>query len=281
MSTNSHQEFPITSPITVGVKLGSGQIEVTPHDQPMAVVDVAPYDDSSSSRSAAENTKVELVGSTLSIETPESRGFAIRWGGRVRITLRVPADTKLEARTGSADIHIDGRLAGVAVKTGSGDVRVSGTAGDLSIESGSGDIAADEVGGTLRANTGSGDIRLGTVNGEIYANTSSGDVTISASAGSVHASSASGDVRIGAVSGPEVAVQTASGDVMVGIPAGTRVWLDVSTVSGSTRSDLTMSPQTASPETAPGTADQGATTRLHLHTASGDITLRRVATAAA
>ena len=66
--------------------------------------------------------------------------------------------------------------------------------------------------------------------------------------------------------------QSASGDVKIGVEAGTGVWLDVNTASGSTRNELTMGAD------APGAtaASTGATLELRVRTASGDIDIRRV-----
>jgi DUF4097 and DUF4098 domain-containing protein YvlB len=85
---------------------------------------------------------------------------------------------------------------------------------------------------------------------------------------SVHVGSASGDVQLDAVRRGEVQLSSMSGDVRVGVAAGTSVWLDLSTASGRTRSDLT----DLGPHGPGGRPDL----TLHVRTASGDIDLRRV-----
>src|SRR5690606_12463897 len=85
-------------------------------------------------------------------------------------------------------------------------------------------------------------------------------------AAAAHVRTASGDVQLGSVHGDQVDVVTASGDVSVGVPAGTGVWLDITTASGSTHSDLAMSGE-APPN--------GAKLALTVRTASGDIHIHR------
>ena len=124
------------------------------------------------------------------------------------------------------------------------------------------------VGGALRVKTGSGDVSADTVSGPVSVKVASGDVRIAALSGAIEVSSASGDIGLGAVHSGEVKINSASGDVSVGVPTGTSVWLDLSTVSGSTNSDLAMTG--AAPE-------GGAALTLRVHTVSGDISVRRVA----
>ena len=82
----------------------------------------------------------------------------------------------------------------------------------------------------------------------------------------MHVNTASGDAAIRAARGDKVDIRTASGDAEIGVPSGTRVWLDLSTSSGRTNSDLAMT----------DTPPDGAQLTVQVRTASGDITLRRV-----
>jgi DUF4097 and DUF4098 domain-containing protein YvlB len=108
------------------------------------------------------------------------------------------------------------------------------------VETGSGDLRATTVGGALSVRTGSGDILVTTVSGRVTANVASGDIAIEEAGGPVRASTASGDLRIECVHGDNLRVNSASGDVAVGVPFGTKVWLDLTTMSGTTTSDLEM-----------------------------------------
>ncbi|HLT11816.1 MAG TPA: DUF4097 family beta strand repeat-containing protein, partial [Micromonosporaceae bacterium] len=191
--------------------------------------------------------------------------------GRVRVDLVLPERSGLRAEVGSADVRTEGRLADVSVHSGSGDITVCDSA-SLAVESGSGDVRADRVAGTLRVKTGSGDVLAGSVGGDANVQVASGDVHIGDVAGRVRATSASGDIALDTVHAGEVRVRSASGDVRIGVPAGTGVWLDLNTVSGSTSTDLAM---TGSPPSG------GASLALRVHTVSGDIAVHRTTAAAA
>ncbi len=261
------REFPCPQPVTAIVRIGGGTVTVTAEDRPSAEVAVGPYDDSEASRKTAANTKVKFTGDRLLVETTDNSGGWSRRSGHIRVDLRVPLDSQLQAQTGSADIQTDGRLAEAVIHTGSGDIYVRTTAGDLAVESGSGDVRADEVGGSLRVSTASGDVSTTTVIGPVVVDVASGDVEIEEASGPVKASSASGNIHIAAARGGQIRLDSASGDVSVGVPTGTRVWLDLSTMSGSTASDLDM--------TAPA-PEQGAQLNLQVRTMSGDISVHRV-----
>lgn len=264
-------EFPSSGPVSATVRIGAGTVTVSADERTSAVVEVSPADDSEASRSAAANTRVEFDAGKLRVEAPDNSGGWLRRGGRIRVRLALPAGSQLNLHSGSADVRLDGALASSQVKTGSGDTQIGSLSGDLTVNTGSGDIVADEIGGSLSVHTGSGDIKAHSIGGAVTVDTSSGDIRISAAGSVVSAKSASGDVQIGSVRGDKLIVHTASGDVSVGVPAGTRVWLDLSTASGSTRSDLNMS---AAPPA------EGATLNLTVRTASGDINVHRVLTPA-
>ncbi|MDT5027079.1 MAG: hypothetical protein QOE61_3505 [Micromonosporaceae bacterium] len=269
MSLQTHvasQEFPCPQPITTSIRVGGGSISVTVEDRPFAAVTVDPYDASDASRQAADQTEITFNGDRLRIEVPRTAaGRIFRRDGKVRVDVRIPLDSRFQAQVGSADIRTEGRLAEAIVQTGSGDTYVAQTTGLFRAETGSGDVRADEV-GELRVNTASGDVSATLVAGEASVRTASGDVEIADAKGAVRTNTASGDVQIRAARGNQVIIHTASGDAEVGVPAGTSVWLDLNTASGSTNSDLTMT----------GVPEQGAQLNIQVRTASGDITLRRV-----
>jgi DUF4097 and DUF4098 domain-containing protein YvlB len=96
--------------------------------------------------------------------------------------------------------------------------------------------------------------------------TASGDVQIGRAESSVRASTASGDVSIGTPRRGEVEAKTVSGDVALRVPAGTGVWLDLSTLTGSTRTDLNIG--TDAPASSPDLT-------VRVATMSGDIEVYR------
>jgi hypothetical protein len=266
------REFPANEPIDLFVRLGGGVVVVIAEERVTAAVDIYPYDSSEGSLHAADDTIVEQRGGRLRIEVPQSHGgWLLRRGPRVRADVRIPLDSSVQARVGSADVLCEGRLGSLTVTTGSGDIRVAEVGGDLSVDTGSGDLRVEHVAGVLRLNCASGHLLATRVCGEIVANSASGDVHIENSHGPVRATTASGDVHLGATHAGPVRIDSASGDVTVGVPAGTWVWLDLNTVSGSTSSELDMMP--TSPE-------RDGVLTLQVRTISGDISVQRVFTPA-
>jgi DUF4097 and DUF4098 domain-containing protein YvlB len=131
----------------------------------------------------------------------------------------------------------------------------------------------------LRVQTGSGDVTATFVSGQAVVEVASGDVSVEEAGGAVRATSASGDIAIGAAHGDKVRINSASGDVSVGVPTGTLVWLDLSTVSGSTNSDLAVTTQPMSQAAA--SEQPRVPLSLQLRTVSGDINVFRTHSAAA
>jgi DUF4097 and DUF4098 domain-containing protein YvlB len=262
------REFTVQDRITLHAKLAAGAMHVAAEPRETAAVEVLPYDGSTASREAAERAIVEMRGSTLHVEPPEG-GWRLWRSGRLRIDVRLPEDSRLMIRLASADAQLDGRFGDATIDTASGDVTVDHIAGSLHVKGASADIRVARVDGAATIDTASGDVALGQTGAEVVVDTSSGDVTVDRNETSVQVQTASGDIRLGAVARGNVQVSTASGDVRVGIPAGTSVWLDLSTASGSTRSDLdhgdALAPATGTPDL-----------NLRVRTASGDIELRRV-----
>jgi DUF4097 and DUF4098 domain-containing protein YvlB len=262
------REFTVQDRITLQAKLAAGAMHVAAEPRDTAAVEVLPYDGSTASREAAERTLVEMRGSALHVESPDS-GWRLWRSGKIRVAVRLPEDSRLMIRVASADARVDGRFGDTTIDTASGDVTVDHVAGTLRVKAASGDIRVARVDGAATVSTASGDVALGQTGAEVVVDTSSGDVTVDRNETSVRMQTASGDVRLGAVARGNVQVSTASGDVRVGVPAGTSVWLDLSTASGSTRSDLDHGDALAP---ASGTPDLN----LRVRTASGDIELRRV-----
>ena len=97
--------------------------------------------------------------------------------------------------------------------------------------------------------------------------TGSGDLQVNRSEGDVSLTTASGDLTIGTAPRGKVTAKNVSGDVRVGIPAGTPVWTDINTVSGSVRNNLTSVGKPAK--------DQDYV-ELRASTVSGDVHLRQV-----
>ncbi len=135
------------------------------------------------------------------------------------------------------------------------------------MKSGSGDVSVGTCLGNLQVSTGSGDVEVGTSNARAVVKTGSGDLHVVTANADVSLATGSGDLTIGTARRGKVSAKGASSDVLIGIPAGTPVWADINTVTGSIRSDLE----------SVGAPQEGQDhIELQARTVSGDILLRQV-----
>ncbi len=261
-------EFASPGPVKADIRIAGGALHVDAAEHDVITVSVEPFDNSTASREAAEQTRVSLEGRDLIVHPPHDKGWTLfRWP-KLNIRVAIPQDSTLSVKSASANVNCTGTYAEAALQSASGNVQVDRVTKDASVDSASGDVRMGWIGGSLRVKSASGDIAVQHVGKDVEVNTASGDIEFGRAERDVRAKTASGDVEIGVAHEGEVKVHTASGDVSVGIAAGTGVWLDVSTASGRTTSDLSMSGQEP-PQT-------GAKLTIKVRTASGDISLRRV-----
>ncbi len=250
----------------ITVKVPAGCIELATHDAPQTEVEIEPLGDNDASRKAAEDARQELRGDTLTIEVRDGKRFGIFSGdARVLIRMRAPHGTRLDTQTASADLVAEGHLGSLDTSSASGDVRADQVEGNASAKSASGDVEIASVGGSARIQTVSGDLRVDRVDGNVSAKLVSGDVVIGTAGGDVDVKSVSGEIAVDAVSRGETSVKTVSGDVVVGVVRGTRVWLDLNSLSGQSSSEL-------EPSEGSGGGD---TLRVRATSTSGDIRVMR------
>jgi DUF4097 and DUF4098 domain-containing protein YvlB len=259
-------EFDRSTPVTVFLRVPSGTVAVHAEERTTVVADVVPLDGSDASRQAAENSVVALDGDTLVVRAPEMSDWNWRRSGKLGVTVRVPLDSSIVAKIASAGLRATGRFAEAQVHSASGDAHLDEVTGNAHLDAASGRLTVGRVGGSLRMVSASGDLEIGDVTGDVSAESASGRIEMRSAGGSIRAHTASGGIDIGLVRQGETRIKAVSGDVRVGVAAGTGVWLDVSTVSGSTSNDLTMGA---------GGGEAQASLQLHIRTVSGDIQIRR------
>ena len=94
--------------------------------------------------------------------------------------LVVPANTRINAQTGSGSQAIGSVDGAVRAQTGSGSIRIERAGGSLHAQTGSGNIEANSVGGEVRAQTGSGSVEVRQIaRADVNVQTGSGSVTLS------------------------------------------------------------------------------------------------------
>ncbi len=197
---------------------------------------------------------IEQTGNTIRIGKIEDE--ALRRKVSISYQIEVPADTRLEAGTGSGDVIGESILGPVNAATGSGNVSVSNIEREVTATTGSGDVVINGAGAGVKATTGSGNIHGTNLKGGAVLQTGSGDVSVEQSAlGDVRVGTGSGNVHVTGVKG-RLTAETGSGDVLLEgapegswrlsagsgdlrlrLPSGTGYELDAETSSGEIRVD--------------------------------------------
>jgi DUF4097 and DUF4098 domain-containing protein YvlB len=240
--------FSTPNPVSLYVEIGSGGVTVHTDDVTETVVDV--------NGKNTEDVLVEQRGDEVVVVARGRGGSFLGRSHELDVHVSLPDDSRLTTKLGSADLRVLGRIGDSRLRSGSGDVRIEDVTGDLNVETGSGDLVADDVSGDLRVksgsgdvlvegvggactvSTGSGDVQVGTARGAIQVKSGSGDLRVRDARGDVSLSTASGDLVVDEVRQGQLGAKNVSGDIRVGIPAGVPVWTDVSTMTGSVRSNL-------------------------------------------
>ena len=238
--------FETQNPANLVVEISKGNVHVLCTDTSESTVVVEGKN--------ADDVVVEQHGDSITVTEP-GRG-RIFGDNNLRVDVVVPERSNPAVRTGSADIQVEGPAdhaqlrsgsgdcnieiveGHLLVETGSGEIRVDDVRGNLKIKSGSGDVEVGEAGGTSSISTGSGDVAVETTRGPSVVKTGSGDLSIGAAHDDTSFSTGSGDVSVDLVDRGRLTVKGASGDVSIGVKAGVPVWTDITTVSGTIRSEL-------------------------------------------
>lgn len=245
------ETFPTPRQLVVSVKLPRGDVEVETADVQEATVELTASSDRA--REQIERSEITLSDrgdhDELIVDAdPEDFGWSagrvklsISLGSRrdnLHVRIRVPHGTTLKAETGAADLRAVGRYSVLETRTGAGDVTIDEVEHDAAVKVASGDVQINRVGGSLKVQTAAGDLKAGPVGGDAEVKTAAGDINLDEVGGSVTVHSASGDLRVGAVTEGKVELKSVSGDMLVGVRRGSRVWLDVKTITGDAQSDL-------------------------------------------
>ena len=196
-----------------------------------------------------QNPPIEQQGNTIHIGRIEDSELTRHISIDYDVT--VPAQTKLNAHTGSGSISVNGVQLPLTARTGSGSVTVENIGAETRINSGSGSLTVHGVKGSLHAETGSGSIHGGGVAGELVATTGSGSVdleqvapgdarvetgsgsvTLRGIKGGLRASTGSGGIHVEGEPTHDWHLGAGSGSITLKVPAQASFDLDARTSSG-------------------------------------------------
>jgi hypothetical protein len=269
------KSFDVTGPVELDIRIPSGDIEIDPSLDGRVDVELIAHDEESEALVANARIELDLSRGSrpqLLIELPKRRGGGFSLGSLfnrsgISCTVRCPSDSGVSLRSKSADLTARGTIGGLNVATASGDIEVDRVTGGVNVKSASADFTAREIGGGGSIHSASGDIDIEIARGPLNLNSVSGDVSVSEAWDSVNANTVSGDQDHGAVLRGKVTTVAVSGDITIGVRRGSRAYLDCSTVSGDTSSELEVG--AAEPE------GDGPFVEIRAKTVSGDINITR------
>jgi DUF4097 and DUF4098 domain-containing protein YvlB len=169
----------------------------------------------------ASDEKVREIAANPPIE---QTGNIVRIGARheylnhvsIDYEIEAPADSYLDAGSGSGDITDDGIGDNAKLTTGSGNIHATGLHGGFTAGTGSGNVYAEQIGqGDVKAETGSGNIELKDLRGGLHAHTGSGNIKAGGTpTNSWHLETGSGNVDLWAGDAPlTLDAETGSGSV--------------------------------------------------------------------
>jgi DUF4097 and DUF4098 domain-containing protein YvlB len=238
-----HETFSTPGPLRLDLRLPSGTISLESHEESATRVELDATRDSEELREVIDSARVELRphrdGHEIVVDVHRKRFKLFDFmGGEIILRVWAPRGADVAITTASADTDARGTWGGLKVATASGDARFDELTGDVDIKTASGDIELNRVGGRVSVNSASGDVGIGEVSGEVTVRSASGDVEIGEAHSSVTVQTASGDQNVRSVMSGRVTMQSASGDQTVGVARGSRVFLDVKTMSGDASSEL-------------------------------------------
>ena len=264
------QVFPTRGRLQLEMRIPAGSIRIKAEETTTTKLSISGERDTDDIRVVFDDARPDEQ--RLTIEHKD-RGRRLGWrGNEIRVDLTVPIGTLVSCDTGSADLAITGRIGSLDFRTGSGDVRFDDVDGEVDVKVASGDLAGGNIGSRFSFISASGDARVRDVGGEVSGKSASGNFLVGTVSGSVQVSTVSGDVEIGSVASGSTSVRSVSGDVEIGVARGTRVYLDLGSMSGETASELDMSDAAS--------VGGGAGLELQVGTVSGDVRVVRAAAGA-
>lgn len=197
----------------------------------------------------------------------------VRGRGHGDLVVRVPAGSRVEVRTRSGDIVVEGVDGALDLESTSGGFRVAGTPRMVTVEGLSGNVAVTGSTETLRVKTVSGNVSVPRAQGFVEASSISGDVQVTGRLRRATLRSTSGrTVFAGSVPRDgSLHMESTSGIVELRLPAGIAADFDFSSLGGG-QIESAMGPRPTRQEGAPGMS----TLRFSSGSGGAEITARTV-----
>ncbi|MCR6485144.1 DUF4097 domain-containing protein [Amycolatopsis sp. OK19-0408] len=178
------QTFATPAPITAVLDFAAGSVQLVAADRADTTVEVGPADAAKNRDvKAAEQTTVSYADGVLRIHTPQGKNPYFGPGGSVRITVGLPAGSRVEAKASAAELDGVGRLGDVTFDGAYRRIKLA-RAATVQLTATDGDVEVGHLEGAAQISTARGDIRITeAVRGDVVLSTQSGGITVGAAAG--------------------------------------------------------------------------------------------------
>lgn len=215
--------FDTPAPIAAVLDVPAGRIRFIGADRADTTVEVLPANASKGRDvKAAEETTVEYADGVLRIDAPAAKNQYLGRSGSIEVTVRLPADSRIEAVSSCAEFRAIGRLGDVVFEGAHGAIKID-EAASMRLTAAAGDVTVGRLGGPAEITTQQGDIHIAeAVRGTVVLTTEMGDVSIAAAhgvsasldagtgLGRIHNSLRNGE---GAAAGLTIRATTSHGDI--------------------------------------------------------------------
>ncbi|MEV6115907.1 DUF4097 family beta strand repeat-containing protein [Streptomyces sp. NPDC052109] len=178
------QKFDTPAPISAVLDIPAGRVQFIAADRTDTTVEVLPANASKARDvKAAERTEVAYTDGVLRIRTDEPKNQLFGPSGSLEVTVKLPAGSRVEARTAGCELRGVGSLGDVTFEGAYRRIKVD-EAASLGLTAVDGDVEVGRLGGPAEISTARGDIRIAeAMGGTVVLRTQSGDITIGAAAG--------------------------------------------------------------------------------------------------
>ncbi|MET7287376.1 DUF4097 family beta strand repeat-containing protein [Streptomyces sp. NPDC005573] len=178
------QKFDTPAPVSVVADVPAGRVEFVAADRSDTTVEVLPADPSRSRDvQAAERTTVACADGVLRIAVAHSGNQLLGSSGSVRVTVHLPAGSRVEAKAAATELRVVGRLGDLVFDGAYRHIEID-EAESVRLTATDGDVVVGRLGGDAEISTARGGIRIAeAVRGEVVLSTRAGDISVAVAAG--------------------------------------------------------------------------------------------------
>ncbi len=226
---------------------------------------------------------LEVTGDASNLSFVVKRPNHSHSSGDSDLRLMVPAGSRVEVETVSADASVRGTRGPLKITTVSGDVGVDVQSPEVAVQTVSGDVILRAPSRSTQANTVSGDLHLSGLQGKLAVDTVSGNLSVKGSSFSdLKLKSVSGDMGLDASFLPQAVVtgESLSGTITLHVPVNLSGTASIKSFSGEAQCDLPQTSEVSNTRNMHKKRDlvfgDGKGVSLQLSTFSGDVRIDRL-----